>query len=147
MSKVVSTRLQDETFKRLSRIARILGKTPSDTVATLVEESLREIEFALVEFRNSVLGRQAFMKGSSLAIWEVIEIARTYEMDVTKVTEHFQRPMEWVKAAFNYAEAYPEEIAFAIEDAQTTTPVNVRRLLPNLEVVSVPQDSVTQVEE
>ncbi len=138
MSKVVSTRLQDETFERLSRIARILGKTPSDTVATLVEESLREVEFAFIEFRNSALGRQAFMKGSSLAVWEVIEIARTYEMDVTQVASHFERPVEWVKAAFNYTEAYPEEIELAIKDAQAMTAVNVKRLLPNLEVISVP---------
>jgi predicted DNA-binding protein len=138
MSKVVSTRLQDETFARLSRIARILGKTPSDTVATLVEESLREIEFAFIEFRNSALGRQAFMKGSSLAVWEVIEIAQTCEMDIAKVVSHFERPLEWVKAAVNYAEAYPKEIEFAIKDAQAMTAVNLKRLLPNLEVISVP---------
>ncbi len=138
MSKVVSTRLQDETFERLSRIARILGKTPSDTVATLVEESLREVEFAFIEFRNSALGRQAFMKGSSLAVWEVIEIAQTYEMDIMQVANHFERPVEWVKAAFNYVEAYPEEIELAIKDAQAMTAVNVKRLLPNLEVISVP---------
>ncbi|MEO0455456.1 MAG: transcriptional regulator [Cyanobacteria bacterium P01_A01_bin.114] len=140
MSKVVSTRLQDETFNRLSRVARILGKTPSDTVATLVEESLREIEFAFIEFRNSALGRQAFMKGSSLAAWEVIQVAQAYEMDVAKVASHFERPAEWVKAALNYAEAYPEEIAFAIEDAQAITSTTVKRLLPDLEVVAVPPE-------
>ena len=138
MSKVVSARLQDETFERLSRVARILGKTPSDTVATLVEESLREVEFAFIEFRNSPLGRQAFMKGSSLAVWEVIEIAQTYEMDIMQIANHFERPVEWVKAAFNYVEAYPEEIELAIKDAQAMTAVNVKRLLPNLEVISVP---------
>ncbi|MGD1952359.1 MAG: hypothetical protein ACFB14_22340 [Leptolyngbyaceae cyanobacterium] len=138
MSKVVSTRLQDDTYDRLSRIARVLDKTPSETVATLVEESLREIEFAFIEFRNSTLGRQSFMKGSSLAVWEVIEIARTYEMDISKVASHFERPAEWVKAAFNYAEAYPEEIEFAIQDSQAMSALNVNRLLPNLEVVSVP---------
>ena len=57
MSKVVSTQLQDGTFQRLSRVARILDKTPSDTVATLVEESLKKMEFALIEFRSSPLGR------------------------------------------------------------------------------------------
>ncbi|MEO0759514.1 MAG: transcriptional regulator [Cyanobacteria bacterium J06648_16] len=139
MSKVVSTRLQDETFNRLSRVARILDKTPSETVATLVEESLREIEFAFIEFRNSTLGRQAFMKSSSLAVWEVVEIAKAYDMDATKVASHFERPMEWVKAAFNYAEAYPEEIEFAIKDAQAVAAIDVQRLLPNLETLSVSQ--------
>lgn len=138
MSKVVSTRLQDETFARLSRVARILDKTPSETVATLVEESLREIEFAFVEFRYSRLGRQACMKGSSLAVWEVIAIARSYAMDATNVAGHFERPVEWVKAAFNYAEAYPEEIEVAIQDAAAMTATDVQRLVPNLEVLLVP---------
>ncbi len=137
MSKVVSTRLQNGTFQRLSRVARILNKTPSDTVATLVEESLREMEFALIEFRSSPLGRQAFMQGSSLAVWEVIEISQQYQMNEEKVAEHFERPPEWVKAAFNYAEAYPEEIEFVIHDSQAVTLTGLKRLLPNLEVFSV----------
>lgn len=134
MSKVVSARLQDNTFQRLSRIARILDKTPSDTVATLVEESLREMEFAMIEFRSSSLGRQAFMKGSSLAVWEVIEIAQNYECDVEQTADHFERPSEWVKAALNYAEAYPNEINLAIEDAQSVTFSDLKRLLPNIEI-------------
>lgn len=142
MSKVVSTRLQDDTFQRLSRIARVLDKTPSDTVATLVEESLREIEFAMIEFRSSPLGRQAFMKGSSLAVWEVIDIAQSYQNDVEKVADHFERPVEWVKAALNYAEAYPEEINFATQDAQAVTFSDLKRLLPNIETVSVSEESV-----
>ncbi|MGI8932503.1 transcriptional regulator [Leptolyngbya sp. BC1307] len=137
MSKVVSARLQDGTFQRLSRVARILDKTPSDTVATLVEESLRAIEFALIEFRSSPLGRQAFMQGSSLAVWEVIEISQQYQMNEEKVAEHFERSPEWVKAAFNYAEAYPKEIDFAIQDSQAVTLTDLKRRLPNLEVFSV----------
>ncbi|MGB3768005.1 MAG: hypothetical protein WA947_15720 [Phormidesmis sp.] len=140
MSKVVSTRLQDETFQRLSRIARILDKTPSDTVATLVEESIRTIEFALIEFDSSPLGRQAFMKGSSLAVWEVIEIAQNYSMHEEQVAKHFNRPVEWVRAAFNYAEAYPEEIKLAIQDSQAITVTDLKRLLPNLEVFMIPED-------
>ena len=140
MSKVVSTRLQDETFQRLSRIASILDKTPSDTVATLVEESIRTIEFALIEFDSSPLGRQAFMKGSSLAVWEVIEIAQNYSMHEGQVAKHFNRPVEWVRAAFNYAEAYPEEIKLAIQDSQAITVTDLKRLLPNLEVFMIPED-------
>lgn len=137
MSKVVSARLQDETFRRLSRVARILDKTPSDTVATLVEESLREMEFALIEFRSSPLGRQAFIQGSSLAVWEVIDTAQQYQMNEEKVAGHFGRSPEWVKAAFNYAEAYPEEIDFSIQDSQAVTFTDLKRLLPTLEVFSV----------
>jgi hypothetical protein len=46
--------------------------------------------------------------------------------------------VEWVKAAFNYAEAYPEEIGLAIQDTQSITEANIRQLLPNLEVIVAP---------
>ncbi|MGD1895817.1 MAG: hypothetical protein ACFB16_02580 [Phormidesmis sp.] len=140
MSKVVSTRLQDDTFERLSRIARTLDKTPSDTVATLVEESLRKIEFAMIEFRSSGLGRQAFMQDSSLAVWEVIEVAQSYQMDLEKVAEHFNRPIICVKAAFHYAEAYPTEIGLAIQDNQAVTFTHMKRLLPDMEVFSLKEE-------
>lgn len=76
MSQVVSTRLPDRTAERLKRFARQLGKTPSETSAILIEESLRESEFPYIEFRHSPLGRQPYLKNSSLALWEVIQDQR-----------------------------------------------------------------------
>ncbi|MCZ8305126.1 MAG: hypothetical protein O9336_00190 [Microcystis sp. LE19-98.1E] len=73
MSQVVSARLPDHTAERLKRLARRLGKTPSETSAILIEESLRESEFPYIEFRHSPLGRQPYLKNSSLALWEVIQ--------------------------------------------------------------------------
>lgn len=84
MSQVVSTRLPDRTAERLKRFARRLGKTPSETSAILIEESLRESEFPYIEFRHSPLGRQPYLKNSSLALWEVIQIAQSYALDEQK---------------------------------------------------------------
>ena len=140
MSKVVSTQLQDGTFQRLNRMAHALGKTPSDTIATLVEEGLRESEFALIEFHSSPLGRQAFMKGSSLAVWEVIKVAQHYELNVALVSEHFERSQDWVQAAINYAEAFSREIKTAIEASKSTAKEDLTRLLPNLEIFSASQE-------
>ena len=63
MSQVVNTLLSEDTADRLNRLARRLGKTPSETGAMLIEESLREAEFAYIKFRNSPLGRQAYVIG------------------------------------------------------------------------------------
>lgn len=140
MSKVVSTRLATETEARLQRLARRLGKTPSETGAMLIEESLRETEFAYIEFRNSPVGRQAYMKNSNLAVWQVIMLAKGYEQDVVKTATHLQKPIEWVKAAFNYAEAYAQEISLAIEDDLAINYTTVKRILPQTELLLVPQD-------
>ena len=140
MSKVVSTRLAEETEVRLQRLARRLGKTPSETGAMLIEESLRESEFAYIEFRNSPVGRQAYMKNSNQAVWQVIMLADEYKGDVEKTSTHLQKPIEWVKAAFNYAEAYPEEITLAIEDDLAINYTTIKRILPQTELLLVPQD-------
>lgn len=144
MSKVVSTRLPEETEARLQRLARRLGKTPSETGAMLIEESLRENEFAYIEFRNSPVGRQAYMKNSNLAVWQVIMLADQYQRNEKKIATHLQKPTEWVKTAFYYAEAYPEEISLAIEDDLAINYTTIKRILPQTELVSIPLDVLSE---
>ena len=141
MSTVISSRLPDHTADRLKRLARRLGKTPSETSAILIEESLRTTEFPYIEFRHSSLGRQAYLKNSSLAVWEVIQIAQAYNLDEQKTAEHFQRSGEWVRSALLYAQAYPEEIQTAIADAQSTGEINLKRLLPQLETLQFAEEN------
>lgn len=138
MSKVVSTRLPEETEARLQRLARRLGKTLSETGAMLIEESLRETEFAYIEFRNSPVGRQAYLKNSNLAVWQVMMLAEQYHSNVEHTATHLQKSAEWVKAAFNYAEAYPEEINFAIADNLAINYTTLKRILPQTELISIP---------
>jgi len=76
VSQVVSMRLKEAQMERLRRAARRLGLTPSETSARLVEEALRRNDFAFLDFRDSPVGRQACLQGSSLAVWEVVLVAR-----------------------------------------------------------------------
>ena len=55
-STVISMRLPAESGKRLKRMARRHGWTPSDASARLVEEGLRRSEFAFIDFRDSAAG-------------------------------------------------------------------------------------------
>jgi uncharacterized protein (DUF433 family) len=50
------------------------------------------------------------VKGTSLAVWEVVLVARQLGMDARRVAEHLEWPEERVRAALSYAEAYPEEV-------------------------------------
>ena len=71
-SVVISMRLPTESGNRLNRMANRHGWTPSDASARLVEEGLRRSEFAFIDFRDSPAGRQAYIQGSTLAVWEVM---------------------------------------------------------------------------
>ena len=147
MSKVVSTRLSAETEARLQRLARRLGKTLSETGAMLIEESLRQSEFAYIEFRDSPVGRQAYMKNSNLAVWQVIMLAGELNDDLNAIAKHLQKSTTWVQAAFNYQEAYPNEINLAIEDDLAIDYTSIKRLLPQTELLIIPQDLEEDISE
>ena len=130
MSKVVSLRFKDAQIERLSRLARRLSRTPSETGALLVEEGLRRSEFAMIDFRDSPAGRQAYVQGSTLAVWEVAEIADAYGGDAERAAAHLEWPIARVRAALNYAEAYADEIAVARDDNRAYHEQAVKRMLP-----------------
>jgi hypothetical protein len=123
-------RLQDSQVERLSRIARRLHRSPGEAAAVLVEEALRMAEFAMITFRDSPVGRQAYTQGSSLAVWEVMQVARAYNHDLLATAEHLQWPGHRVQAAFNYAAAFSEEIDAAIRDNDSYDQETLSRLLP-----------------
>ena len=78
---VISMRLPAESGKRLKRMANRHGWTPSDASARLVEEGLRRAEFGFIDFRDSPAGRQAYLQGSTLAVWEVMLLVHSYKED------------------------------------------------------------------
>jgi uncharacterized protein (DUF433 family) len=137
MSRVVSMRLKEAEADRLLRLSRRLRRSVSETAALLVSEKLREEEFVLIEFRSSPLGRQPYVKGTSLAVWEVVLLARQLGMDARRAAEHLAWPEERVQAALTYAEAYPEEVEPLVDKAEAVTFDQLKRRLPWLERVSV----------
>ncbi len=136
-SRVVSLRLREGQVERLQRLARQMGRTASETAAILVEEALRRGEFAFIEFRDSPVGRQAYVSGSSLAVWEVAMVARSYGGDVARVAEHLGWPAVKVQAALQYVAAYPQEIAAAVRDNDAGIE-RLGRMLPSLDIFTVP---------
>lgn|SRR5215469_2083188 len=138
-SVVVSMRLPAESGNRLKRMANRHGWTPSDASARLVEEGLRRSEFAFIDFRDSAAGRQAYIQGSTLAIWEVMLLVQSHRGNVSAVARHLKWPEAKVQTAINYARAFPEEIEGALSDNAATDLATLKRMLPQaVEFVSRP---------
>lgn len=133
-SAVISMRLPASSRERLKRLARRHGWTPSDTSARLVEEGLRRSEFAFIDFRDSAVGRQAYIQGSSLAVWEVMMLMRSYRDDENAVAQHLEWPLVKVAAACNYAKAFPEEIREALSEQDAMTFDSIKQMLPQIEL-------------
>ena len=129
-SMVLSMRLPVDSGKRLKRMANRHGWTPSDTSARLVEEGLRRSEFAFIDFRDSPAGRQAYIQGTTLAVWELILLVRSYKGAVSAVAKHLRWPEARVQAAVHYAEAFRDEIEEALSENRAADFASLKRLLP-----------------
>lgn len=97
-------------------------------------------EFAYIQFRDSLVGRQAYLQGSSLAVWEVVKLARSFDGDAARTAEALGWPTVKAQAALNYAAAYPDEIAAAIADSQPSFEA-LTALLPGIERFSAGDDT------
>ncbi len=131
-SVVISLRLRPAEARRLRQIARRTGRTTSEVGAQLVGESLRRSDFAFIEFRDSADGRQAFIQGTRLAVWQVISLLRTYRGDVTQTARHLCWPEAKVHAALAYARSFPDEIELAIQENAAVGYDQLSRLLPGI---------------
>jgi len=127
-------RLPADAGKRLKRLAHRHGWTPSDASARLVEEGLRRSEFAFIDFRDSSAGRQAYIQGSTLAVWEVMLLMRGYKNNISAVAKHLRWPEAKVKAAVNYAEAFSDEISRAIAENDSVDFDELKKILPQASI-------------
>ena len=137
MSQTVSLRLPDELVSRIDRFARMLGNGTTRTRASviLLDEALREEDFAGIEFRNTSVGRQPFVKQTGMAVWEFVMVAQGLDLDAQRTADYLQCPVGNVKAALNYYDAYREEIDQALQD-NNLGEERLKRLFPNLQVFS-----------
>lgn len=133
MSKVVSLRLKDDQVERLQRAAHRSGRKVSETAALMIEEGLRKREFPDIEIRETSAGREAFIRGTRLKVWHVAVYRRHEDNEAARIAELLDFPEYQIQAALDYMDAYPEEIAEALEDNNKGFE-ELRRILPNIEL-------------
>jgi hypothetical protein len=140
MAREVTLRLPDETADRLEAAARAAGLSVDEAGARFIEESLRQLEFPEIEFRDYGKERLACVKGF-IRVWKVIFTGQEYDFDVEKTAYHFQVPASRIEAAFAYYRAYPEESDRIIADNDSWTYERLKEALPGIQQFSVPRDS------
>ena len=118
-SAYVSGRVPARYERLVAKQARAARTSKSDLVARYVIEKSLESEFPGISFRDSLAGREAYLTGHRVAVWEV---AAVYEetTSVDKTARHFGWPRVLVKRALAYAKAFPEDIHTA-RDEETST--------------------------
>ena len=122
-SAYVSGRVPLRYERLVAKQARAARTSKSDLVARYVIEKSLETEFPGISFRDSPSGREAYLSGHRVAVWELAVHEEVKSME--KTASHFRWPHVLVKRALAYAEAFPEEIRTA-RDKEARTVLSAR---------------------
>jgi len=117
----VSGRVPARYERLVARQARAARTSKSDLVARYVIEKSLETEFPGISFRDSVSGREAYLTGHRVAVWEVLAV-REETKSVARTVSYFRWPRVLVTRALAYAKAYPEEIRRSRDGETDTAP-------------------------
>jgi uncharacterized protein (DUF433 family) len=105
----VSGRVPARYERLVARQARAAKTSKSDLVAQYVIEKSVETEFPGISFRDALAGREAYLTGHRVAVWDVVAV-HSETKSVAKTADHFGWPRVLVTRALAYARAFPEEI-------------------------------------
>jgi len=118
----VSGRVPARYERLVAKQARSARTSKSDLVARYVIEKSLETEYPGISFRDSLSGREAYLTGHRVAVWEVLDVHQETK-SIARTADHFPWPRVLVKRALAYARAFPEEISRSREGETDAAPV------------------------
>jgi uncharacterized protein (DUF433 family) len=128
----ISIRLSRATDQLVTAEAKRTRRSKSAVVQALTEESARTRRFPGIGFRGDDAARRAWIIGSGLDVWELVQMLDDFG-SVENLLAETHLSERQVRLAQAYREAYPDEITEAIADNRR--PIDeLRTLYPFIEV-------------
>jgi uncharacterized protein (DUF433 family) len=106
---IQSCRIEAAHAALLSRQAKRRNLQVSTLISLYLKEKALEEEYPGIGFRDSIGGREAYLQGHRVAVWEVMEVHRETKA-IARTADHFRWPPARVRSALAYAKAFTEEI-------------------------------------
>ncbi len=130
MSKTgtLSVKLSPKEKKGLAELSRFKGTPPHALGARFIAEGIRTAQFPGIEFRNTPLGRLAYLKNSRLAVWLLRDLVHQAG-SVKKAARLIGRAAIQLEGALSYAKAFPKEIEAAAR-LNKRSPESLGKLFP-----------------
>lgn len=123
-----TVRLRPDVERRLEEEARRARRPKAAMLEALADEALRIRRFPGIGFRGSEHDRRAWVMGTGLDVWEMIELYRDGGEEILENHPISRRQLE---VALAYYEEYADEIDRHIEE-NSRTPEEWRRLYPGI---------------
>lgn len=115
MGQPFSIRLSEPAEQMLQEEARRTARSKSAVVAAFADEGLRAQRFPGLAFRGEHPRRRAWVIGSGLDIWEVIQMFQDYGSADRLVAETHLTATQ-LRIAIAYHSAFPDEVDTAIAE-------------------------------
>lgn len=110
MSKIVqSCRIDKEDALLIARQAKRRHLEVSTLSSLYLKEKAIEEEFPGIGFRDGNGGREAYVLGHRVAVWEVVDV-QLETKSIEKTAAHFRWPAALVRCALAYAKDFPNEV-------------------------------------
>ena len=106
---VQSCRIEKDDAALLARQAKRRHLELSTLSSLYLREKALEEEFPGIGFRDAAGGREAYVLGHRVAVWEVVDVFRLVKT-VAKTANHFRWPPALVRCALAFAKAFSKEI-------------------------------------
>jgi hypothetical protein len=110
-----SVRLEEETELLVEAEARRTRRSKSAVVEAFTEEAARVRRFPGIAFRGDDARRRAWVIGSGLDVWEIVQMLEDFG-SVESLVENSHLQERHVRLAVAYRDRYPEEIDAAVAE-------------------------------
>lgn len=114
-SAAISLRLPRRTDQLVAREAKRTGRSKGAVVGALAEEALKAQLFPGIAFRGDGWDRRAWVIGTALDVWEVVDAYASFESPA-EMAKKSELPERQIRIALAYYDQFPQEIDLAIEE-------------------------------
>ena len=134
-----SLRLSAETDRLVTAEAKRTRRSKGSIVESLAEEALKARLFPGVAFRGADYNRRAWLIGTSLDVWQVIEAYADFERDFDRMIAETDIAERDLRTAVSYYERFPAEVEAFIELNRRPL-ADLRAEHPHADVIAVDPD-------
>src|SRR5437667_12878094 len=106
---VQSCRIDEVHAALLARQAKRRHLEVSNLSSVYLKEKSLEEEFPGIGFRDGAAGREAYVLGHRVAVWEIVDVMH-HKKTIVKTASHFRWPPALVRCAVAFAKTFPSDI-------------------------------------
>jgi len=134
-----SLRLSEQTDRLITAEAKRTKRSKGSVVETLAEEALKARLVPGVAFRGDDYDRRAWLIGTSLDVWQVIEAYKDVGEDFERTIAESDLSERELRTAISYHERFPQEIDDFIALNRRSL-AELRAQFPHADVIAVKLD-------